>query len=162
SSQVTGPITISGNTTVKARASFGTWAPSAIAQAQYTITPYMGAPSITDVVTRLKTNRVVVHFDRLMDTAAMGVTANFTINNGITVSAAELGEDGMSAALTTSALQTGLTYTLTVKNLSDVSHNALPNGTTKTFTFANFDPFVGLTAYFPFNGDSGANAHNAS
>jgi hypothetical protein len=46
-------------------------------------------------------------------------TANYTIDKGITVSAASLGGDGRTVTLTTSALTPDTTYTLTVSNILD-------------------------------------------
>jgi hypothetical protein len=59
-------------------------------------------------------------------TAPTATTAgNYTLSGGATVSAAALSADGFSVTLTTSKLNAGTAYTLTVNNVTDIGGNAI-------------------------------------
>ena len=69
--------------------------------------------------------KVTVLFSELMQAASANAFANYTINNGITVSAAVLQADGKSVVLTTSAINKGTTNTLTVSAVRDLAGNQI-------------------------------------
>ncbi|HVV72047.1 MAG TPA: PA14 domain-containing protein, partial [Verrucomicrobiae bacterium] len=50
---------------------------------------------------------------------------NYTLSGGATVSSAALSADGFSVTLTTSKLNAGTAYTLTVNNVQDIAGNAI-------------------------------------
>ncbi len=59
-------------------------------------------------------------------TAPTATTAgNYTLSGGATVSSAALSADGFSVTLTTSKLNAGTAYTLTVNNVQDIAGNAV-------------------------------------
>jgi len=69
--------------------------------------------------------KVTVAFSELMQAASANVAANYTINNGITVSAAALQADGKSVVLTTAAINRGTSNTLTVNAVRDLAGNQI-------------------------------------
>ena len=87
-------------------------------------------------------NRVLVIFSEPVDSVTGQTPGNFTINNGVSVSAATFfNGDIRTIALTTSTLVNGNTYTVTVSNVRDTA--ATPNpilaGSEKTFTAAAYN-----------------------
>jgi hypothetical protein len=153
-----GPVRLTASSTVKARAYFGSYAPSAVAQAAFVINADAQGPVITGIRTNSDSLRVVVVFNELLDTITAGQAANYTLNKGLTVLAAVISADQRTVILTTSAMQVDTMYTLTVNTVTDLSHNAIAVNTQKIFTFTGFDPAVGLGAYWSFNLDQGATA----
>ena len=92
-------------------------------------------PTLYRAIAAKALNQVAVRFsETLSDTAA--TASFFTLNNGATVSAAQLSADKKEVVLTTSALTAGQTYTLTVTGVRDRSSNAnaIMPGSTITFT----------------------------
>lgn len=86
------------------------------------------APEINYIVTESAVNTAVeVHFSEALDKSSAETVANYTINNDITVSAAQLGDDKKTVVLTTSALTEGSDYELTVNGVKDVAGNATEN-----------------------------------
>jgi PA14 domain/Pectate lyase superfamily protein/Bacterial Ig-like domain len=65
------------------------------------------------------TNSVSLQFSEPIAAAAATVTANYSIDNGVTVVSATLSSDGRVVNLTTSALANGVDYTIAVQNLLD-------------------------------------------
>ncbi len=72
-------------------------------------------------VAPLSATTVRVLFDEAVTQASAEKTGNYSLSNGITVSAASLDSDNTSVRLTTSAMTLKSTYTLTVSNLIDRS-----------------------------------------
>jgi hypothetical protein len=69
--------------------------------------------------------QVLVVFSELMQAASANVAGNYTINNGITVSAAALQADGKTVLLTTSPIAKGTSNTLTVSGVRDLAGNQI-------------------------------------
>ena len=84
------------------------------------------APEIKNISTTNATT-VEVLFNEALDATSAETVANYTVNNGITVSAAQLGDDNKTVTLTTSALTAGINYELTVNGVKDVAGNATQN-----------------------------------
>jgi len=74
-------------------------------------------PTITSV-TAVAATTVQVVFSEPVATASAQTLGNYSINNGVTISAAVLGADTRTVTLTTSVLVTG-NYTVTVNNVTD-------------------------------------------
>jgi len=79
---------------------------------------------------------------------------NYQIDNGVSVSGASLGGDLVTLTLTTSALEVGVSYTLTVNNVTDraTTPNVILPDSTAQFTFVsalilqqNLDGYTGVT-----------------
>ena len=73
----------------------------------------------------LNPTTVSVFYAEPVDLATAEDPANYAIDNGVTVSQAVLESDGRTVTLTTSALTEGITYTLTVNNVQDLSGNSI-------------------------------------
>ena len=156
------PVRLRTSCTFKARAFFGTYTPSAVVQASFTINTDTQAPTISSIITKKDSTKVTVVFSELVDSVTARTAANYTINKGINVLSAAMSGNGPSVVLTTSAMQTDTVYTLSVSNVKDLSNNTVAAGTQKQFTFINFDPAVGLTGYWPFDTDAGTVAKEMS
>ena len=92
-----------------------------------TITP---ATNISPVANLGDDQSITIYFSEPVDSATASVAANYSVNNGVTVSAVTLGDDGLSVVLSTSPLQFLTTYVLTVNNVRDravVPNTILPN-----------------------------------
>jgi len=92
-------------------------------------------PTLFRAIAAKSLNQVAARFsETLSDSAA--TASFFTLNNGATVSAAQLSADKKEVVLTTSALTAGQTYTLTVTGVRDRSSNAnaIMPGSTIAFT----------------------------
>jgi len=74
--------------------------------------------------------KVNVVFSELMQPASANVAANYTINNGITVSAAALQSDNKTVVLTTSPIAGGTSNTLTVNGVRDAVGNQIAANST--------------------------------
>jgi len=156
------PILLRASCTLKARAFFGSYTPSAVVQASFTITADTQPPVISSIVTKRDSTKVTVIFNELVDSVSARQAANYSINKGISVLAASCSVIGPSVVLTTTAMAAETTYTLTVRNVKDLSNNTVAPGTQKQFTFINFDPAFGLTGYWPFDADAGKVAREMS
>ncbi len=78
---------------------------------------------------------VVVGFHEPLDKASAETPGNYSISGGITVSQAVLGGTSSNTVrLTVSPMTIGNTYTLTVGGVKDRFGNAVPAGTTASFT----------------------------
>jgi hypothetical protein len=87
--------------------------------------------------------KVTVFFSKTLDSVTACIFANYSINQGITVTSAALLSDKKSVSLTTgSALVSGVSYTLTVSNIKDRAFppNTIKAGSTISITL----PLVNL------------------
>jgi hypothetical protein len=81
-----------------------------------------------------------------MDPTSANTAVNYSINNGITVSGATLGTNGLSVVLTTSAINEGTTNTLTINNVRDKAGNLIATNTQVPVTFQRGVLYVHSTA----------------
>ncbi len=104
-------------------------------------------PLITRAVPSGFRTNVVVIFNEILTGASVAPT-NFTVNNGLTVSAAVLRPNLREIVLTTSAQTPGTVYTLTVSNVTDRagSANVITPGSTVNFTASPDLPLYGRAA----------------
>jgi hypothetical protein len=101
------------------------------AEATVTVTSDTAPPIVVGALRNFaEDNRVLVRFNELLDPATANAAANYTINNGITVSAAVLQADNKSVLLSTSPIAAGTTNTLTVNAVKDAAGNAIANSQT--------------------------------
>jgi regulation of enolase protein 1 (concanavalin A-like superfamily) len=94
------------------------------ATATLTVTPDTTKPTLV-AAQNIGTTTLAVTFSEPVASPSATTPANYTLNNGATVSAAVFGADTRTIVLTTSALTFGTTYTLTVNNVTDRA--ATPN-----------------------------------
>ncbi|NIP53351.1 MAG: hypothetical protein GWN67_23055, partial [Phycisphaerae bacterium] len=109
-------------------------------------------PSISSVVAS-KTS-IVVTFNEPLDTTSAEQTSNYTINNGIYVTAASLDTD--TVTLTTLAHTEGTTYTLTVENVQDTFGNPMAE-TSRDYVYED-----GLVGHWKFDDGSGSSTVDSS
>jgi len=94
-------------------------------------------PTIDSVSAPGGPDTVWVVFSEAVETTGAQATANYGINNGISVNAAGQQADPATVRLTTSALSSGVTYTLTVNNVTDQADppNQIADNSTFDFTW---------------------------
>ena len=98
--------------------------------------------------------RVTVKFDKRVQLSSAQNTANYTISGGVTVNTATVDGTGSGVVLATTQLAEGTTYTLTIRNVREVTgNNALsPNPTVVTFQTLIFSPgFVKKEFYLNYS-----------
>ena len=104
--------------------------------ANFTYTPSDTTPPTIVSVTATGSTTVQVLFSEPVSLASAQTVGNYSINNGVTISAASLGADTRTVTLTTSTLLGGA-YTLTVNNVQDraVPPNTIAANSTANFTY---------------------------
>ncbi len=80
-------------------------------------------------------DQVDVLFAEPVDQASAETPSNYQIDGVIMVSAAGLSADGRTVTLTTSSLQSGNAYTLTVNAVADLAANIIPTDTETSFSY---------------------------
>ncbi|MCK6498743.1 MAG: PA14 domain-containing protein, partial [Nitrospira sp.] len=135
-----GPIPASDNG-AKYRALIST--PGAIAtsdEATLTVTPDVTRPTIIGVSGSETFDSVTVDFSEALTAATAGTASNYSLDGGVTVSAATV-LSPTSVRLTTSKQAQATTYTLTARNLVDTAGNTIADNATATFS--SFAPILG-------------------
>ncbi|MDZ7366230.1 MAG: fibronectin type III domain-containing protein [candidate division KSB1 bacterium] len=82
-----------------------------------------------------------VVFSEAVSVASAQYAANYSINNNVTVQSAQLQQDTRTVRLATTLHATGVTYTLTVRNIADraATPNIMSQPTTHTYSFQSTD-----------------------
>ncbi|HVR35247.1 MAG TPA: PA14 domain-containing protein, partial [Methylomirabilota bacterium] len=135
------------------------------APAVLTVNQDTAPPVIEQVVARNIPTLVNVVFSERIDQAGAEATSNYAIAPGITISRAELLDDGRTVSLTTSPLSGGVQYTLTVNNLKDraAQPNIIAANTSATFSFFGTARATrGLQALYNFREGIGTTIHDVS
>ncbi|KAA3598372.1 MAG: T9SS C-terminal target domain-containing protein [Calditrichaeota bacterium] len=92
------------------------------------------APDLTSASGSASTT-IDLQFNENLDQTSAETAGNYTVNNGITVSAATLnGSDNSKVQLTVSAMTSGVTYQVTVSGVKDNFNNAIGSDS-ESFTF---------------------------
>ena len=78
---------------------------------------------------------VTVHFSEPLNPASAATVANYTLDNGVSITQATLAANGKSVVLNTSPLVEGVLHTLTVNNVTDLAGNPIPANSQTQFTF---------------------------
>lgn len=95
------------------------------------IPPSINATSI------ISSTAVDVLFNEIVDLTSANLTANYVINNGVTVNLAARDASNLNLVhLTTTTLPSGLQNTITINGVEDLNTNAIVNGT-DNFTYYN-------------------------
>ena len=97
--------------------------------------PDMTSPQISSVQAQGTPTQAVVTFSEYVEQASAETASNYAIDNGVTVSAAGLGDDGRTVTLTTAPLTQGITYTLTVNNVVDLASNPIATDSQEQFQY---------------------------
>ena len=95
------------------------------------------SPQISSVQAQGTPTQAVVTFSEYVEQASAETASNYAIDNGVTVSAAGLGDDGRTVTLTTAPLTQGITYTLTVNNVVDLAGNPIATDSQEQFQYNN-------------------------
>ncbi len=97
-------------------------------------------PTISSVGA-VNATQVDVTFDEDVDQTTAETAGNYTIDNGITVSAAVRDAGNLALVhLTVSTLSEGITYTITINAVEDTSGNAILPNSTAQFEYVHYDP----------------------
>jgi hypothetical protein len=93
--------------------------------------------AISDIQSAYDNKKVKVIFNEKLEKAFAENIANYSINHGVTISAASLGVDSFAqtVTLTTSALSTNTTYALVANNVKDDAGSIIPSNAQDTFQF---------------------------
>jgi hypothetical protein len=96
-------------------------------------------PALSSVHASGNPEQVTVVFSEPVEQASAQNPANYGVDNGIAVSGAALQADFVTVILSTGALSTGITYTLTVNNVRDRAQtpNTIAANTQETFTYVD-------------------------
>ena len=119
-------------------------------------------PTISNVRSARVLTHVQILFSELVQESDAEVVANYSIDNAVTISSAELAQDERTVALTTSALEENVTYTLTVNNVADTAFpaNVIAANTEKEFGYFDVDP--ALAGWWKLDETSGTTAADSS
>jgi len=104
-------------------------------------------PTLVSVSVGSDPTQVAVVFSEPLEAASAETAANYSIDNGVTVSGAVLGSDLRTVTLSTSLHSSGSTYTLSVSNVRDqaASPNVIAPNSTKGYLFASQLSITNLT-----------------
>ena len=80
---------------------------------------------------------VTVSYSEPVDQVSAETAGNYSIDQGVTVSAASLALNGRDVVLTVSPVPEGVEHTVTVSNVMDTAGNTISPGSQITFTFIN-------------------------
>jgi hypothetical protein len=110
-------------------------------QAILRVTPDVTAPTLVSVL-NIDSTRVRLVFSEAVESASATQAANYKIDGGISVSAAQFGPDGQTILLSTSALTMGARYTVTVNGVRDraATPNTIASNSTVSFTAVSYVP----------------------
>ncbi|MCL4179863.1 MAG: lamin tail domain-containing protein [Verrucomicrobia bacterium] len=111
--------------------------------ATLTVTGDNTRPTLDSVVNLGDRTRLTVRFSEPVEASSAANHSNYSINNGISVTAASFAGDTRTIILTTSALSLSTTYTLTVNNVRDraTSPNTILANTQRSFSL-DFTPLA--------------------
>jgi hypothetical protein len=102
-------------------------------EALLTVNPDNKPPTIVRAEGSDAFNSVLLTFSEPVTGPSATTTANYTLNGGVTVSAAQFVNTN-TVRLTTSAQSPNTPYTVTVANVADIANNAVAANTTANFT----------------------------
>ena len=118
--------------------------------------PDSSKPTIEGVLAVGDPTRIDIDFSEELKAASAGSAASFTISPPVAVLNAALGANSQTVKLTTAALSVGVSYTLTVNDVEDLSGNPILPNSQIGFTFSAGSPAAGLVAHWPMGEKSGS------
>jgi hypothetical protein len=90
-------------------------------------------PRVTSVSSRGNPNGITIQWSEVVSSTGTNA-ANYSVNNGVTVSSARFGANNSMVALTTSGLTEGVSYAVTISNVQDAEGLTMtPNPTVSNF-----------------------------
>lgn len=120
-------------------------------------------PPELESVQAIGSDEVRATFSEALDVASAETAANYEITPSISVLSAELLVGEATVVLTTSALTSGETYTLTVNDVTDVAGNPIAPDTEDTFDYQEYSRVSdGLVVLYGFDEGSGNTVHDIS
>lgn len=132
------PVALSDNASTFSCAITNNYGWTNSATATLTVLPDTTRPTILSAVNLGDNTRVTVLYSEPVEAASATNASNYALNLGASISAARFAGDDRTVVLTTSPLNNGPTYTLTVNNVRDratTPNTILPNSTAQ-FTLA--------------------------
>lgn len=136
---------------VRARAYRDGLKPSPIAEYAFEIHPDNEAPRLESASAVGDPNRINLRFSEELETSSAGEVDRYRVSGGVQVLAAEVAPNKTLVILRTSPLQSGETYSVSVREVRDLWNNATPEDTRLSFTYR--DPQPALLAHYPFDTD---------
>ncbi|MDB6125380.1 MAG: hypothetical protein JWQ71_4373 [Pedosphaera sp.] len=111
-------------------------------------------------------NKVKVVFDKTLDSASAQNANNYSLNNGVTISAT-VQTDGHTVILATSTQVDGFVYTLTINNVADQSnpHNVIATNTQTSYLYSQIAEYsldTNTVALWHLNGNGTDASSNGS
>ena len=137
-------------------------APASQAAFTYTAPPVDDIAPILTGAQALAEDSVQLSFDEPLDAATAQTATNYLIDQGVSVTQAVLAGDAMSVTLTTSALADGVSYTVTVSDVTDTAGNPIDPDSQAAFTYTAPRAPPDLKAYWPLDEGTGSVAVDAS
>ncbi len=104
------------------------------------VTVVPGRPTITSAAA-FNATQVQIDFDQIMDFVTLGQTANYSIDQGVTVLSAQPSANQKAVVLGVGGLSNAVNYTVTIDNVEDLAGDTISPGSTQTFELME-DPFV--------------------
>lgn len=136
---------------------------SASASTTISVTPDTTPPTLVDAINLGNPGKdIAVIFSEPVDPATAIATANYSVNNGATVTGARLGASPDTVLLQVNGITAGTGYTLTVNNVKDGAGNMIAANSTVALeqgldTWLQMDESAGTTA-----NDSSGNGKNGT
>ncbi len=118
-----------------------------------------GVDSVSPVITSVTSttaNKVLVEFSESVEQVSAESLTNYAIDQGIEINAAVIQPDGRSVVLSTSALESGVQYTLAVNQVKDLTLNPIASNAQAQFSFANLQKMSFQNGKWPTSGYQGA------
>lgn len=94
-------------------------------------------PPVLNMATLVSATELTLLFSEPLDVATANTLSNYNISNGVQVKSISMSSDATQAHLTTGAHQAGISYTVTVKNVTDQSSrkNVIPENSAYTYVY---------------------------
>ncbi len=129
-----GPVTLADDQSVFSAVLSNRLGSTNAAPAVLTVVPDVTPPTLISAV-NLDAVTIQLTFSEALAEPGATLVGNYVLNAGLTVSAAAFGSDPRTILLTTSPLQLGVSYTVSVNGVTDRSHAANPLAPDTAATF---------------------------
>ena len=94
-------------------------------------------PPVLNMATLTSATELTLLFSEPLDAASAKILTNYTVSNGVQIHSVSLSGDASQVRLTTSEHQAGVSYSVTVKNITDQSSrkNVIPENSSYTYAY---------------------------
>lgn len=147
-----GPLVLTHDTTLKAKAFASGHTASAVATEVYRILTDTTPPSISKVTAEGTPTRLTVEFSETVDPVSAQDPSRYLLSPALAVTAAVLHTDGRTVDLTVASMTDGQLYTVTATGVKDRAPTPNASTTQKSFTFSARQ----LLAQWLFNENGGS------